>query len=94
MIQYPYIQQCHGLFQTGSDGMIRCARFRMAAWVVVNQQDCRCLMAQTVLNDHSGVNFCAIDAAVEQFLESDKPMSGIQEGTREYFTTPVTKLAS
>ena len=57
MIQYPYIQQCHGLFQTGSDGMIRCARFRMAAWVVVDEQYRRGMMAQALLQDNARVNF-------------------------------------
>ena len=85
MVQHSDVEEGQRLLETICDGTVGCAWLRVAARVVVKKDDRRGVVVQGLLGHDAGVNFAAVDGALEQVLGGDDAVAGIQEDYAKHF---------
>ncbi|QNM62454.1 hypothetical protein XHV734_3731 [Xanthomonas hortorum pv. vitians] len=83
------VQEAQGLLQALRDFAVGFAGLRIAARVIVKQDDCSSAKLEGTLDDDSAVDFAAVDCAVEEVLGGQDVVLGVEEDDAEHFVRQV-----
>lgn len=78
MIQDANIHQAQRLLQAASDLLVGLTGLGHPRWVVVRQNQCRCIVRQRAFDHFARMDIGAVQRAAKQLLKSDHPVSIVQ----------------
>lgn len=84
MVEQPDVQEPQGLLQTLGDFAVGFAGLRVAARVIVKQDDCSSAELKSALGHDSRVDIAPVDGAGEQMLSGQDLVLGVEEENTEH----------
>lgn len=90
VVQHPDVEEAHCLLQALGDLAVGFAWLRIAAWVIMKQDDGRSVQIQGALGDHPRVHLAAVDGAEEEMLGCQDVILDVQEDDPEDFVRQVS----
>ena len=92
MVENPNIDQFQSFFQAFRDEFVRFAGIGYAARVIVRERDSGGIHFKGAFDDFTGVNACAVDGSVKEFLYVDQAVLVVHEQHTEAFRSLIGKM--
>lgn len=89
VVQHPDVEKAQSLLQALGDLAVGFARFRVAAWVIVEKDDGSGVQFQCALGDHPRVHLAAVDGAAKEMFGCEDVVLGVEENDAEDFVRQV-----
>jgi hypothetical protein len=92
VVDHPDINECQGFLEPVGKGAVGRAGFGLSGRVIVRENDRGRVVAESFLDHFPGMDGAAVDSAVKELFESERPVAVIEKEGDEHFTVFAGKL--
>lgn len=85
VIKHTDVDERQRLLETARDELIRLARFRYTAWMIVSEDHGRRIVSEGALDHLTRVNACPVDRSAKQLLAGEDAIAVVDVQACEYF---------